>query len=85
LLETIDYLHIITVILFSLSALYKLKSRQSEHFFTRAMVALWFALTVANRDMPVQFVRQMSNYVVMLIPLIELVYPQFQKHFRGKV
>jgi hypothetical protein len=83
-MTTIDYLHIAATILFFFAALYKLKTRQSEHFFTRIMVALWFGLTVANRDMPVIFVREMSNYVVMLVPLIELIYPRFQEHFRGK-
>lgn len=83
-MTTIDYLHAVTVILFSFAALYKLRAKQSEHFFTRAIVALWFSLTVADRDMPIQFVREMSNYVVMLIPMIEIIYPKFQKYFRGK-
>jgi hypothetical protein len=81
----IDYIHIITATLFALSAFYKLHRRQSEHFFTRSLVALWFALTVLNREMPVDFVRLMSNYVIMLIPMVELIQPGLQKYYRGKV
>jgi hypothetical protein len=84
-MELIDYIHIATCTLFSLAAFYKLYRRQSEHFFTRSLVALWFLLTILNRDMPVDFVRLMSNYVIMLIPMVELIQPGLQKYYRGKV
>lgn len=83
-MQTIDWIHAVTSIMFLVASVHKLYKRQPEHYFTRFLVAIWFALTVVNRDMPVQFVREMSNYVVMLVPTIEILSPAFLKYFKGK-
>ena len=83
-MDTIDWLHLVSSFLFSVSAIHKIYKRQAEHFFTRFLVSAWFALTVWDRDLPVDFVRVMSNYVIMLIPLIEIVSPVSRKYWRGK-
>lgn len=80
----IDWLHLISCFLFLVAALHKIYKRQAEHFFTRFLIAAWFGLTVWDRDLPVDFVRVMSNYVLMILPLIEIVSPAFRKYWRGK-
>lgn len=83
-METIDYLHAVSSVLFLAAAIYKLIRHQSENFFVRFLVSLWFGLTAIERDMPVDFVRLTSNYIVMLVPMVELIYPIFQKYFKGR-
>jgi len=80
----IDWLHLVSGILFLASALYKIYKRQAEHFFTRFLVSAWFFLTVFEQHFTVEFVRAMSNYVIMLIPLIEIISPISRKYWRGK-
>jgi hypothetical protein len=80
----IDYIHIFTSLFFGMAAIYKLRHKQAEHFFTRSLVFIWFALTVFDRHMNVDFVRIMSNYVIMLVPFIELVSPMFRKYWKNK-
>jgi hypothetical protein len=83
-MQLIDWLHFAAAILFFIAALHKLYNKQGEHFFTRFLIAAWFFLTVVKHDMPVNFVRQMSNYVLMILPLIEITSPAFLRYFRGK-
>lgn len=83
-MELLDWLHCATSFLFLVSAVHKIYKRQAEHFFTRFLVSAWFALTVWDRDLSVEFVRVLSNYVIMLVPLIEIISPAFRKYWRGK-
>ena len=80
----IDWLHLISGFLFLVAAWYKIYKRQAEHFFTRFLVSAWFFLTVFEQHFTVEFVRAMSNYVIMLIPLIEIISPISRKYWRGK-
>ena len=84
-MELIDWLHLTSCFLFLVAALHKIYKRQAEHFFTRFLIAAWFGLTVWGRDLPVEFVRVMSNYVLMLLPVIEITSPMFRKYWRHKV
>lgn len=83
-MDLLDWLHLVSGFLFLVASLHKIYKRQAEHFFTRFLIAAWFGLTVWDRDMPVDFVRVMSNYVLMLMPLIEIISPAFRKYWRGK-
>ncbi len=78
----IDWLHLAQAVFFGAAALHKLSKHQAEHFFTRLLCALWFVLTVLNPDMDVHFVRDVSNYVIILIPTIELTSPLFLRYWR---
>ena len=80
----IDWLHLTSGFLFLVAALHKIYKRQAEHFFTRFLVSAWFFLTVFEQHFTVEFVRAMSNYVIMLIPLIEIISPISRKYWRGK-
>ena len=81
----IDWLHLVSCFLFLVASLHKIYKRQAEHFFTRFLIAAWFGLTVWDRDLPVEFVRVMSNYVLMLLPIIEITSPVFRKYWRRKI
>jgi len=83
-MELIDWLHLISCFLFFVASLHKIYKRQAEHFFTRFLVSAWFFLTVFEQHFTVEFVRAMSNYVIMLIPLIEIISPISRKYWRGK-
>ena len=83
-MELLDWLHFVSGTLFLASALYKIYKRQAEHFFTRFLVSAWFFLTVFEQHFTVEFVRAMSNYVIMLIPLIEVISPISRRYWRGK-
>lgn len=81
-MEHIDWLHLAQFALFGAAAFYKLSKHQAEHFFTRLVVSLWFGLTVIERGMDVHFVRDVSNYVIILIPIIDLTSPLFLRYWR---
>lgn len=84
-MSTLDLLHIISSILFGLAAFDKLKTGQAEHFYTRMVVSIWLMMTfIFHETMPVQWVRELSNYVLMTIPIIEVVSPRFIKYWKNK-
>jgi hypothetical protein len=84
-MELIDYLHIITAFLFGVAALHKLYGKQAEHFYTRIVASAWFFMTFVFRDyLPIQWVRELSNYVIMTVPLVEIVSPMFIRYWKNK-
>ena len=71
--------------LFFFAALDKLRAKQAEHFYTRIVAAVWFMMTyIFHEDLPVQWVRELSNYVLMTIPIIEIVSPRFLRYWKNK-
>lgn len=72
-------LHIATGGLFLIAAAHKLWKRQAEHFFTRFICFLWYMLTMGSDPTRID-----GDYVVLLIPLIEIVSPIFRRYWQRK-
>ena len=83
-MQTIDYLHAIAAVAFTIAAFYKLRGSQQEHFYTRLIAAAWFGLTVIDRDIDVMIVRIISNCVIIAIPTTEILAPLFMSFWRNK-
>lgn len=83
-MQLIDVIHLVMAILFTTSALIKLKHHQPEHFFTRIMNAAWFFATVIDRDMPVLFVRTFSTSFIVILLMAEVLSPLFRWNMRRR-
>ena len=84
-MEILDYLHLLSAILFAWAGINKLHSHQAEHFYSRIIASLWFMMTVVFREyLPVQWVRDLSNYVVMTIPIVEILSQKFMQYWKSK-
>ncbi len=74
-----NWLHLITGVLFLIAAIYKLSRKQAEHFFTRFLCVLWYAGTYTIPQAQID-----ADYIVLLIPLIEITSPIFRRYWQGK-